>query len=133
MKTKQYLCDYIKKSHINAVIKLNEDLKAWAKETGEDEATLYEDANTSFTLSNLAISNDGQLFYDYDGKTDFVVIVDVDEETGEYYEDEGIDGIMEYVKFWRACLRRAKRYWNMDSDKLDAIQNGEAEDEEEDE
>ena len=131
MKTKQYLCDYIKKSHINAVIKLNEDLKAWAKETGEDEATLYEDANTSFTLSNLAISNDGQLFYDYDGKTDFVVIVDVDEETGEYYEDEGIDGIMEYVKFWRACLRRAKRYWNMDSDKLDAIQNGEAEDEEE--
>ena len=29
----------------------------------------------------------------------------------------------------RACIRRAKRYWSMDVDKLDAIQNGDIDDE----
>lgn len=48
------------------------------------------------------------------------------EEDGSLSEREGIDSIPEYIKFWRACLRRAKRYWSMDGDKLDAIQNGEA-------
>lgn len=130
---KRDLIDYIKKSHIRAVEKFNEDLKAWEKETGDSPVTLYENANTSFTLANIAISNDGQLFYDYDGQTEFEVIVRKDEETGEYYEDEGMDGIMEYIKFWRKCLNRAKRYWAMDSDKLDAIQDGDIEDEEEEE
>lgn len=125
------LIDYIKKSHIKAVQKFNEELQAWAKETGENPVTLYEDANTSFTLADVAISQDGQLFYTYDGKVEFEVIVRQDEETGEYYEVEGMDSIMEYVKFWRKCLRRAKHYWEMDPDKLDAIQDGEAEDEEE--
>lgn len=122
--------DFIKKSHIKAVDKFNEELKAFSKETGEWPVTLYEDAYTSFTLADIVISEDGQMFYLYDGKTEFEVIVRQDEETGEYYEDEGMDSIMEYVKFWRACLRRAKRYWAMDSEKLDAIQNGEVEDEE---
>lgn len=128
---KKNLIDYIKKSHIKAVEKLNEELNAWAKETGEDEATLYENANTSFTLSDLAISNDGQLFYTYDGQQEFAVIVCHDDLTGEYYEDEGIDSIMEYVKFWRSCLRRAKRYWSMDSETFDRLADGEVEDEEE--
>ena len=127
------LIKYIKKSHIKAVEKFNEELKAWEKETEEYPATLYEDAYTSFTLSDIAISNDGQLFYTYDGQVESEVIVRQDEETGEYWEDDGIDGIMEYVKFWRKCLRRAKRYWSMDTEKLDAIQNGDAEDEEEEE
>ena len=128
---KKQLIDYIKKSHIKAVQKFNEELKAFSEETGESPATLYEDANISFTLADVAVSNDGQLFYTYDGQVEFEVIVCHDNETGEYYEDEGMDGIMEYIKFWRACLRRAKRYWQMDSDKLDAIQNGDIEDEEE--
>ena len=72
------------------------------------------------------------MFYLYDGQTEFEVIVRQDEESGEYYEDD-IDGIMAYIKFWRSCLKRAKRYWSMDSEKLDAIQDGEAEDEEEEE
>jgi len=129
----QDLIKYIKKSHLKAVEKFNEELKAFAKETGENPVTLYENANTSFTLANIAISNDGQLFYDYDGETDFVVIVRQDEETGDYYEEDGMDSIMEYIKFWRACLRRAKRYWSMDSDKLDKIQDGEEEDDEDEE
>ena len=130
---KKDLIDYIKKSHLKAVEKFNEELKAWAKETGENPVTLYEDAFTSFTLADVAISQDGQLFYTYDGKIEFEVIVRKDEETGEYYEDEGMDGIMEHVKFWRKCLKRAKKYWSMPVEQLDAIQDGEAEDEEDEE
>lgn len=129
----QDLIKYIKKSHIKALDKFSAELEAWRKETGEEAATLYEDAFTSFTLSDILLSNDGQMFYTYDGKQEFEVMVRYDEESGDYYEDEGIDGIMEYIRFWRACLRRAKRYWSMDTDKLDAIQSGEQEDNEDEE
>ena len=43
---------FIKKSHIKAVAKFNEELKAFARETGEEPTRLYENANTSFTLSD---------------------------------------------------------------------------------
>ena len=130
---KKNLIDYIKKSHIKAVQKFNEELAAFAKETGESPVTLYEDANTSFTLCDIAISQDGQLFYTYDGQVEFEVEVRFDEETNDYYEEFGSESIMEYIKFWRKCLNRAKRYWAMDPDKLDAIQDGEVEDDEEEE
>ena len=128
---KKNLIGYVKKSHIKALQKFSEELKAWEEETGESPATLYEDVNTSFTLSDITISDDGQMFYTYDGQVEFEVIVRYDEDENCYYEDEGSEGIMEYIKFWRACLRRAKRYWSMDSDKLDKIQDGEIEDDEE--
>ena len=118
---------YISKRHLNMVSKFNEELKAWAATTDEPEAELYEDAYTSFTLSNLRCEN-GCLLYDYDGKEEREEIVQFDEEEGEYYEVQGIDGIAEGIKFWRSCLRRAKRYWAMDTDTLDAIQNGERDD-----
>ena len=130
---KKDLIDYIKKSHIKAVQKFNEELAAFAKETGESPVTLYEDPITSFTLSDIAISQDGQLFYTYDGQVEFEVEVVYDEETNDYYEEFGSESIMEYIKFWRKCLRRAKHYWAMDSEKLDAIQDGEQEDDYEEE
>ena len=129
---KKKLIDYIKKSHIAALNKFIAELNKY-KETQDPDGVLFEDPNTSFTLDNIAISDDGQLFFDYDGKTDFVVIVRKDEETGEYFEDDGMDGIMEYVKFWRKCLKRAQRYWAMDIDELDRLQNGESEDEDDEE
>lgn len=116
---------YIKKSHIKMVENFNADLEAFRKETGEPVATLYEDANTSFTLSSVRV-DEGRLKYTYDGKEEYEEALWVDEEDGSLSEMEGIDSIPEYIKFWRACLRRAKRYWGMDGDKLDAIQNGEA-------
>lgn len=125
------LNDYIKKSHIKAVERLDQDLKAFAKETGEDIATLYEDANTRFTLSGLSVEN-GKLCYMFDGRREEDPVVEQDELTGEYVEDE-LYGIMDSVKFWRKCLNRAKRYWAMDPDKLDAIQDGEVEDDNEEE
>ena len=120
---------YIKKSHIKAVEKFAAELEAWAKETGEKEATLYEDANTSFTLSDVRVYKGG-LYYRYDGMVEMEGVVYYDEEEKTYFETEGMDSIMDYLKFWRACLRRAKRYWSMDTEKLDAIQDGEIEDQE---
>jgi len=121
----QDLNKYIKKSHIKMVENFNADLEAFRKETGEPVATLYEDANTSFTLSSVRVE-EGRLKYTYDGKEEYEEALWVDEEDGSLSERDDIDSIQEYIKFWRACLRRAKRYWGMDGDKLDAIQNGEA-------
>ena len=126
---KEDLNKYIKKSHIAALEKFKAELEKY-KETCDPDGVLYEDANTVFTLDNIRLEN-GNLCYDYDGKPEQDMIVCLDEETDKYYEDEAIDGIMDTVKFWRKCLRRAQRYWCMDPDELDKIQDGEAEDEEE--
>ncbi len=125
------LNQYIKKSHLRMVERFNADLEAFREYTGDAAAVLYEDAYTSFTLANVRVEN-GCLQYEYDGKLEQEAIVLQDEDTKEYYEEE-YDGISEWIKFWRACLRRAKRYWEMDTDTLDAIQSGEKEDNEDDE
>lgn len=127
------LNDHIKKSHIKALEKFNAELLEFEKETGEKPVTLYEDANISFTLADIHLEN-GWLKFDYDGQPDSVRVVTKDPLDRKYYEEE-LDGIMDYVTFWRKCLKRAKKFWSMDPDKLDAIQNGEAEyhEEEEDE
>lgn len=111
---------YIKKSHLRMVEKFNADLEAFRQETQEEAATLYEDQFTSFTLANVRVEN-GCLLFQYDGSQESQTIVNYDEHTKIYWEDE-IDGIAEWVKFWRKCLNRAKRYWSMDTEKLDAIQ-----------
>ena len=126
------LNNYIKKSHIKAVEKFKADLEEWRKETGEEEATLFEDAYTSFTLSDIRVDN-GCLCYHQDGESYKENMVEYDEEIKDYWESEGLDSIMDYIQFWRACLRRAKRYWSMPVEKLDAIQSGEQEDDEEEE
>lgn len=125
------LNQYIKKSHIRIVEKFNKDLEAFRKETEDDAAVLYEDAFTSFTLANVRVEK-GCLIYEYDGKEWIDVIVRYDDEEKAYFEDD-IDGIVESVRFWRKCLNRAKRYWSMDSEKLDKIQDGVIDDEENEE
>jgi len=127
---KKDLNDYIKRSHITALEKFKAELERYKTECDPD-GTLYEDPFTSFTLDNIRLE-DGCLCYDYDGKPEKDVLVYKDEETGEYWEDD-IDGIMDTVSFWRKCLKRAQRFWNMDSDHLDAIQNAEVEYHEEEE
>ena len=127
---KKDLNDYIKKSHIRALEKFKAELQAFSEETGEYPVTLYEDAYTSFKLYDIKLEN-GILDYGYNEGRSCDRIVRRDEDTRKYYEDEGSEGIMEYIKFWRKCLRRAKRYWAMDSEKLDAIQDGEIEDDDE--
>lgn len=124
------LNDYISKSHIRSLEKFKAELEKY-KEQLDPDGRLYEDANTSFTLDNIILV-DGCLCFDYDGKPEKEEIVRKDEESGEYYE-VFFDGIMDYVRFWRRCLRRAEKFWAMDPDQLDAIQNGEAEFHDEDE
>lgn len=124
------LNQYIKKSHLRMVEKFNADLEAFRNETQEEAATLYEDQFTSFTLANIRVEN-GCLLYQYDGKDESETIVRYDDDEKAYYEDD-LDGIAEWVKFWRKCLNRAKRYWSMDTETLDAIQNGDIEDDEPD-
>lgn len=125
---KKDLNDYIKKSHIAALEKFKAELEKY-KETCDPDGWLYEDANTSFTLANIRVE-DGYLVYDYDGKEERGQIV---YKEGNKYFEECLDGIMDYVRFWRKCLKRAQRYWSMDPDELDKIQDGETEDKEEEE
>ena len=103
------------------VRKFNDELEAFRKET-EEVATLYEDAFTSFTLSTLRIDN-GCLLYDYDGQEERDEIVLYDESSNDFFERD-MDGIADIVGFFRKCLRRARKYWNMGGDRLDAIQDG---------
>lgn len=128
---KQDLNQYIKKSHLKMVEKFNADLEAFRKETEEKAATLYEDADTSFTLANVRVEN-GCLLYEYDGREESESMLVYDDDEQDFFEED-IDGIAEWVKFWRKCLNRAKRYWSMDTETLDKIQNGEIEDKEDEE
>lgn len=125
------LNNYIKKSHIKAVERFSADLESWRQETGEELPILYEDAFTSFTLSDISVEG-GCLCYKQDCVEYKENMLRWDEETHEYWEEDLLDSIMEYVRYWRACLRRAKRYWSMNPEVLDAIQDGTVKDIEDD-
>lgn len=138
MKQDSIFCKLITKRFKNMVAKFNDDLKSFAAETGEKEPTLYENICTSFTLSDVRI--DGDTFvYVYDGTEErdplFRFCDDVTDEQkaieeGDYFSF--VDQVSEDIKFWRACLRRAKKYWAMSCEELDAKEesylNGDSDD-----
>lgn len=103
---------------VKAFERFNADLDKFIAETGD--GTLYEDAFTTRNVKSFRLSLGGTLRWVEDGK---------EEEETMFDDDEA----REYLAFWRANLRRAKRYWSMDSEKLDKIQDGEIEDIQEDE
>ena len=112
----------ISKRHIIAWYRFDDELTAFAEETEGStsaEATLYEDAFTERHVADFYMSEKGVLTWYEDGKRN---------EEQMYDEDDA----REWLKFWKACLRRAKRYWAMDSEKLEAIQDALEEDNEED-
>lgn len=122
-----------------AVNKLNTELAAFAARTDEEMAILYEDAYTSFGLANVRLEWDGTYL---DGCGDYIdgVTLEYDYDFNEpgkahrVHESEVqvfADEVRETINFWRACLRRAIRYWEMDNETLDAIQDGTIEDTEE--
>lgn len=116
---------------IKAFEKFNDDLKAFGDETGEIFVTLYEDANITREVSNFKLYKNGKLTWlemewtFKDGKR-------VYESRKEEYIHDNDDDIRDSLNFWRANLRRAKRYWSMNTETLDKIQDGEIEDTEED-
>lgn len=110
---------------IKAFEKLDQDIKAFGKETGEEDfVTLYEDALHSRIVKNFFLYKNGKLVWI---EKDFPWT----EPKKEDYIHEDDDDIRDTLKFWRACLNRAKRYWKMNAETLDKIQDGEIEDIEE--
>ena len=107
---------------VKAFERFNADLKAFGEETGETFVTLYEDANTTRRVANFRIYKNGKLKW-----------IEIEtgqlsrEEVEQVYDDDAKD----WLSFWRANLRRAKRYWSMNTETLDKIQDGEIEDKDE--
>jgi hypothetical protein len=103
---------------VKAFEKFNADLETFRKQTEGEESTLYEDAYTTRKVKDFRLCKNGKLTWVEDGH----------QESEQMFDD---DEAKEYLSFWRANLRRAKRYWEMDTETLDKIQEGEVEDTEE--
>ena len=105
---------------VKAFERFNADLKAFGEETGETFVTLYEDAFTTRRVANFRLYKNGKLKW-------------IEIETGQLSREEvefmmDDDDAKEWLSFWRANLRRAKRYWATDAETLDKIQEVEIED-----
>lgn len=129
-KKKDYLCIVIKifiqmanrisDRMVKAFERFNAELKVFGEETGETFVTLYEDAFTTRSVANFRLYKNGNLKW-------------IEIETGQLSREEveqvfDDDDAKEWLSFWRANLRRAKRYWATDAETLDKIQEGEIED-----
>lgn len=108
---------------IKAFEKFNDDLNAFGEETGEIFVTLYEDAYTTRIVGrhSFKLYKNGKLTW-----VEYDVFKGISQ-TEEYIHMDD-DDIKDTLKFWRANLRRAKKYWSMDTETLDKIQDGEIED-----
>ena len=103
--------------------RFNDELNAFGEETGEIFVTLYENANTTRRVErhSFKLYKNGKLTWvEYD---EFKGI----SQTEEYIHMDD-DDIKDTLKFWKANLRRAKKYWSMNTETLDKIQDGEIED-----
>lgn len=114
---------------IKAFEKFNADLRKFGNETGEVFVTLYEDANTTRKVSDFHLYKNGKLKWveldlRYNSKIGGYENISCEEVELMSSDDEARD----YLSFWRGNLRRAKRYWSMNTDIFDRIQNGEIED-----
>ena len=116
----------ITKRFINMVAKFNNDLNAFAEYCGEEKAILYEDILTSFTLSNVRIEG-FYMVYEFDGREDKDILFRFGDGVKEGEEEEAfneghyynwVEEAKEQIKFWRACIRRAKKYWQMSADSI---------------
>ena len=113
--------------HIKAWEKFSEDLAAFAAETGEQGyVTLYEDPFTTREVKEFKMTPEGVLTW-WEWET---YSREQESQVTEQMLNEG--DAREWLKFWRANLRRAKRYWQTDAETLDAIHDGRAEDIDED-
>lgn len=112
--------------HLKAWEKFSDELEAFRAETGQEFATLYEDAYTAREVRDFMMTKDGILSW---WECETFPREKIRKEQ-ELMMDE--DDAREWLKFWRANFRRAKRYWAMDAETLDKIQDGELNDIEED-
>ena len=106
---------------VKAFEKFNADIVTFGKETNEEFVTLYEDANTTRMVKGFKLYKNGKLTWEEQESYGAKVIKE-----SELMMDD--DEAKDYLSFWRSNLRRAKKYWSMDTDTLDKIQDGEIED-----
>ena len=110
---------------LKSIEKLNAELNQLAIDCGEEFPILYEDANTTFGIRNIQLKGT-TLTYEYNfmeywrrGGADWKI------ETERCFDE---DEVKDYIKFWKACMKRARKYNEMHPDTLDAIQDGQMED-----
>lgn len=122
----------ITERHIKAWEKFNDELEAYRNDHSDDFAHLYEDAYTTRDVRNFKMTKTGILTWEENWQTfkGWSVVYELRKER-EVMMDE--DDAREWLKWWRACLRKAKKYDAMDIERLDAIQDGRAEDIEDEE
>ena len=102
--------------------KFSEDLNSFRAETGEDFAILYEDAFTTREVKDFKMTETGVLTW-----RECETFKEYERQEREQMINE--EDAREWLKFWRAALRKARKYWSMDSEVLDKIQDGEIEEE----
>lgn len=104
--------------------KFVEKYNAFVVETGDINCTLYEDMNTPYYIEDIKVLQTRikftTIYNDYRNTAYDEVITD------EY-------DLEEWVVKLNADLRRAKRYWEMPSEDIDAISDGYKEDVEDEE
>ena len=115
----------ISERHIKAWSKFNAELDAYRNQFGADEyACLYEDAYTTRYVKNFSISKTGIVTWtEHEMKVVKGQWTYVDCINKEKMLDE--DDAKDWLTYWKACFRRAKRYDSMPAEVLDAIQDGE--------
>ena len=112
---------------IKAFEKFNNDIKEFGEQTGEVFVTLYEDANTTREVANFKLYKNGKLkWVEMEDVYQDRQIISIAMQEEYLHTDD--DDIKDTLNFWRANLRRAKRYWAMDAETLDKIQDGQVED-----
>ena len=113
----------MKDTTIKAWAKFNDEVKAFGEETGEVFVTLYEDAFTTRQVANFKLCKNGKLTW---VEMDLFDRNGISRKESEMMFDD--DDAKDWLKFWKANLRRARKYWSMNTETLDAIQEGEKED-----
>lgn len=129
----------VSKSHRKAVEKLNNELKEWAKEQGrtadQEWAEVAEDADTYYYIKDFRLEGAELVYmqasneYGKNATEERCTIAKWDDDWEEWYEVESWGWcLMEYVSNFRKWMRKAKKYWSMSSEQLDAISEGKADD-----
>lgn len=114
--------------HIKAWEKFNAEVEAMRKDYGDEFAFLYEDAFTTRQVRGFKMTKTGILTWEeqeYQFSKGYVA-----SNEREVMMDE--DDAKDWLKFWRANLRRARKYME-NPERLDAIQDGNAPDLEDEE
>lgn len=128
-----YTKEIVPKSAERMVERLRADLTAFGKESGAEFPTLFEADGHMFEIRNPRLFPDGTLKWeDENGFTQSDnYLYYWDDDRGDYYPYEKdvkaspyFDPYEEFkglIGYWRAALRRAKRYWQMDAETLDRV------------